>query len=720
MTLTISDAAGQSRKAEATVVVNNQAHVRGLECSRPGDAGWCWQFPQALYGAELTDMAFADDKIGWIGTADGLIYKTGDGGATWSKVFSMPGKGVYSLGLSADGSKLWALSTGDSKDLYLTEDGGLHWQLMQSFANNSGGGVAEQVHLIDAQRLAVSGWFGSQTWVSEDAGKTWRVVVVGVGNTNRIALAPDGALWTKTARSLDLGRTWQSLASQPAALRTSPLFKPVPNGTDGFGSLVVPLDAQTALLPVVAQSSIGNLYIEGFLLTQDGGQSWTPRNGLLLDFRAGQIDRQLGRLEFDRRGRIWALGQGMVARSSDQGGTWARIDSPTYSGAGEIGLVEDRAATASTIAGLYWYLPGMGGRTSYFSRFTRDDFASLESPAAWQDVGRPLRMQTLPSGRLITLFPRLILESLDRGTSWHGLLKDSRFEPDKKVSGLLMWDELRGIDLSASAKTSDGGRSWQPFDPSERPPSGSWGANVIQQLGQTTWTNSGGALVSTGDQGKTWTMVPELTRLVSWFWFFDAQRGLALQNNRLRKTEDGGKTWTEGVLDESIYGGGLQFVSPALGLRWDAQNPQKFLYRTSDGGQSWQRADLPQDADYSYWVQAALMLDEFNGWVIAGAHPDIGASRGALFRTVDAGKSWSLHAQLGILDARPKAIAFQDAKTGWVVGEDGLLLATRDGGKNWSRVTLDLARDFDSIYIKDSKTIWIGGPTVRLTTGTGG
>lgn len=71
------------------------------------------------------------------------------------------------------------------------------------------------------------------------------------------------------------------------------------------------------------------------------------------------------------------------------------------------------------------------------------------------------------------------------------------------------------------------------------------------------------------------------------------------------------------------------------------------------------------------------------------------------------------------MDSRLKAIAFRDAKAGWIVGEQGLLLQPRDEGKRCSRVTLDLLRNFDSVYIKGCKAIWIGGPAAMLTTGTG-
>jgi photosystem II stability/assembly factor-like uncharacterized protein len=123
------------------------------------------------------------------------------------------------------------------------------------------------------------------------------------------------------------------------------------------------------------------------------------------------------------------------------------------------------------------------------------------------------------------------------------------------------------------------------------------------------------------------------------------------------------------------------------------------LYGTADGGQTWQRATLP-DIDTSNDVKYLTFINAQDGWVLLDylslgvGHPPATS----LFRTTNGGQSWeklqSTDAQgnnsVGNLSLKHiEWLDFVDPSTGWVGGEDDRsagalrLYVTHDGGATW-------------------------------------
>ncbi|GEM_PF-2385814 len=124
------------------------------------------------------------------------------------------------------------------------------------------------------------------------------------------------------------------------------------------------------------------------------------------------------------------------------------------------------------------------------------------------------------------------------------------------------------------------------------------------------------------------------------------------------------------------------FVDPLHG--W-AAGEWGTLWRTTNGGQRWQQARLPEPKP----VTALCFLDARRGWAAtAEALPGVEFTRGKLWYTADGGRSWQpqssglpglLHVQFfdprqGMAACVPSPLA----PTG--------LLRTRDGGRSWSPV----------------------------------
>ncbi|MFL5954363.1 MAG: WD40/YVTN/BNR-like repeat-containing protein [Gaiellaceae bacterium] len=114
------------------------------------------------------------------------------------------------------------------------------------------------------------------------------------------------------------------------------------------------------------------------------------------------------------------------------------------------------------------------------------------------------------------------------------------------------------------------------------------------------------------------------------------------------------------------------------------------LYRTTDGGRSWQRlAQVPTGCQLQF-------VDERHGWcAVIGAAA--GSSTVRLYRTTDGGTSWRLVSRTGLYDAGSsdkalpyacdKTITFTSPVVGWASsfcnGGSPFLYRSTDGGVRW-------------------------------------
>jgi photosystem II stability/assembly factor-like uncharacterized protein len=132
---------------------------------------------------------------------------------------------------------------------------------------------------------------------------------------------------------------------------------------------------------------------------------------------------------------------------------------------------------------------------------------------------------------------------------------------------------------------------------------------------------------------------------------------------------------------------------------WIASNDA--IYRTSDGGKSWQplRIDLPRNgalADMSF-------VSPKVGWVAVQKRTSVSKydeNHTWLFQTTDGGQSWRLqHEDKASLVAR---VVFVNDEDGWLIGQryiglvplrfNLLILRTSNQGRSWTDVSAELNR----------------------------
>ena len=99
------------------------------------------------------------------------------------------------------------------------------------------------------------------------------------------------------------------------------------------------------------------------------------------------------------------------------------------------------------------------------------------------------------------------------------------------------------------------------------------------------------------------------------------------------------------------------------------------------------------------------------GWLVG--------SDGVLFKTTDGGDNWQPLTS-GVTTSL-YGVYFLDAITGFAVGNDDHLLKTTDGGTTWTTTILTTSEDLTSVVFKDKSNGWItGDDNVLLATTDGG
>ncbi len=307
-------------------------------------AGWSfgsWQKqPTESYRGKQDDIVFVTPEIGYYGNGQGRIYKTSDGGASWTRVLDRAGLFVRCLGF-LDEKTGFAGNVGpgyfpgveDETLLYRTDDGGATWAKVEGLDGTGVRGLcAIQVlryPYINAgvpgekTLIVAGGRVGGPAYLllSDDLGGTWRTVdlrehggmVLDVHFfTDRIGVVATSSstdIQESHARILmteDGGESWRTVyeSERPFELTWKLSF---PTRSVGYCTVQSYNPDPSASARFIAK-------------TTDGGRTWTEiplvDDASVRQFGVGFID--------ERTGFVGAMPHGFV--TTDGGETWAKTD----------------------------------------------------------------------------------------------------------------------------------------------------------------------------------------------------------------------------------------------------------------------------------------------------------------------------------------------------------------------------------------------------------
>ena len=261
-------------------------------------------------------------------------------------------------------------------------------------------------------------------------------------------------------------------------------------------------------------------------------------------------------------------------------------------------------------------------------------------------------------------------------------------------------------------RTTDAGSTWQPLFDDQG--SASIGALTIAPSDpQVIW-------VGTGQIHQRWDIV---------------------DGDGVYRSTDGGENWTHLGLEETRHIGAL-WVDPrsadtavvaALGHVF-GPNEERGLFRTEDGGRSWNKVlyldadsgaadiagtpELPDLLYASLWqVRRYPWLDYFQ--------PTVGPNSG-IYRSDDAGRTWMKVAGTGLPEEPTSRIELAvapgtDGQRVWAgleLADGGGLYLSQDGGASWELVNDDssLVGSYMGWLLpdpSDANTVWAGGQPLR-------
>jgi photosystem II stability/assembly factor-like uncharacterized protein len=296
-----------------------------------------WIAQESPVDVELRGLSVVSPRVVWASGQRGTVLHTADAGAHWTRD-TVPGAGALDLRAIAatSATTAHAISIADSSRIYRTTDGGRTWSRRWSATRK--GTFLDAIQFWDAQHgIAMSdpvdGRFLLLT--TSDGGDSWQEIpadripaaiegeggfaasgtCLAVWGSSHVWIASGGAATARVYHSADRGRTWTvSDAPLRAGVASAGIFsiafRDAQHGVIGGG------DYQKPSLPG-----------RNVALTNDGGVTWR-----LVDSAAAPAGYRsaVAFVPGTRGAKLVAVGLTGTDESRDGGATWTHVDSTAY------------------------------------------------------------------------------------------------------------------------------------------------------------------------------------------------------------------------------------------------------------------------------------------------------------------------------------------------------------------------------------------------------
>jgi len=620
--------AGMSGRVPVVVAVESNPNIvyagaaaGGVWKSTNGGLTWTPVFddqPVASIGAIA--VAPSNPDVVWVGTGEGNprnsvsvgngVYRSLDGGKTWTHLGLEKTERISAIAVHpTDPDVAWVAALGqewgDSPDrgVYKTEDGGRTWNRVL-YVDPRTGAADMALDPRNPNKLFVSMWqYRRWPWFFKSGG-------------------PGSGLFS----TWDGGRTWKRFTEADG----------MPKGDLGrIGVAIARSNPDVVYATVEAAKS-------AVLRSEDGGRSWktvndrydaNPRPFYFAHLRVDpELPNRIYSLDFNLRvsddgGRTFnELYPGFLIHG-DYHGMWISPRDPNWlyvSDDGGVAVSHDRGKTMRFVSNLplaQFYHVAVDNEVPY------NVYGGLQDNGAWRGPNTAWQQGGI------------------HNYQWIGVVSGDGFEtrPDLKDANLV-YSEWQGGNLSVHDVRTGEERAIKPSAPDGVKLRYNWNAGFATDPLQPDTIYSGSQFVhKSTDRGETWTIIsPDLTTNNP-DWQHQAESGgltrdvsnaenyttiltiapspvqkgviwVGTDDGRLHVTRDGGQTWTS--LEKNVPGVPANtWIPNVLPSRFDAASAfvvfdnhrradfKTYVYRTDDWGKTWKSLVTPDLRGYAHVME---------------------------------------------------------------------------------------------------------------------
>jgi photosystem II stability/assembly factor-like uncharacterized protein len=189
-----------------------------------------------------------------------------------------------------------------------------------------------------------------------------------------------------------------------------------------------------------------------------------------------------------------------------------------------------------------------------------------------------------------------------------------------------------------------------------------------------------GLILCSKDSGRTWSQVSTLwDHSFNDVTFIGRNGWIVGSEGIILHTGDGGQHWKK----QESHSNSLLMATAFLDEKRGVAIGQQTVLWTEDGGSQWQVSPLDwpkivpetlvERGIISPNLYGLFFLNDTHGWMVG--------DNGMVFFSSDGGKSWKT-LRIGMYPPL-YSVFFKDEQEGFAVGQHGTLLRTKDGGKSW-------------------------------------